>query len=62
LQLLDALDWLEAADRRFQIRSRISQENGNGRRGRREVQVRNMDPALMPHLLDLEADCLPVPN
>src|SRR3954469_16093833 len=33
LQLLDALDRLEAADRKFQIRSRISSENGNGNRG-----------------------------
>jgi hypothetical protein len=30
LQLLDALDRLEAVDRRFQIRSRISRPNGNG--------------------------------
>ena len=33
LQLLDALDRLEAVDRRFQIRSRISRESGNGHRG-----------------------------
>jgi hypothetical protein len=33
LQLLDALDRLEAVDRRFQIRSRMSGENGNGHRG-----------------------------
>ena len=33
LQLLDALDRLEAVDRRFQIRSRISSESGNGHRG-----------------------------
>lgn len=32
LQLLDALGRLEAVDRRFQIRSRISRESGNGHR------------------------------
>jgi hypothetical protein len=32
LQLLDALDRLEAVDRRFQVRSRRSSENGNGHR------------------------------
>jgi len=30
LQLLDALNRLEAVDRRFQVRSRRSSENGNG--------------------------------
>ena len=30
LQLLDALDRLEGVDRRFQVRSRRSGENGNG--------------------------------
>ena len=32
LQLLDALDRLEAVDRRFQVRSRSSSENGNAHR------------------------------
>jgi hypothetical protein len=32
LQLLDALDRLEAVDRRLQVRSRRSSENGNGHR------------------------------
>jgi hypothetical protein len=32
LQLLDALDRLEAVDRRFQVHSRRSNENGNGHR------------------------------
>jgi hypothetical protein len=33
LQLLDTLDRLDAVDRRFQIRSRISGPNRNGYRG-----------------------------
>ena len=33
LQLLDALDRLETVERRFQIRSRTSRDNGNGHRG-----------------------------
>jgi hypothetical protein len=33
MQLLDALDRLQAVDRRFQIRSRRSSDNGNGHQG-----------------------------
>jgi hypothetical protein len=33
LQLLDALDRLEIVERRFQVRSRTSRDNGNGHRG-----------------------------
>jgi hypothetical protein len=33
IQLLDALDRLQAVDRRFQIRSRRSSDNGNGHQG-----------------------------
>ena len=33
LQLLDALDRLESVERRFQVRSRKSRDNGNGHRG-----------------------------
>jgi hypothetical protein len=33
LQLLDALDRLESVERRFQVRSQTSRDNGNGHRG-----------------------------
>ncbi len=41
LQLLDALDRLDAVDRRFQMRSRLSRPNQNGTS---EARTRSMTP------------------